>query len=174
MPMSKMKIDDVNKLSSKGFEEVFENVIELWPRAAKTIIVQRPFVDLHKLLLAFENYLENLSKDDKVAVLQSHPDLAGKLLYENRLTTDSAREQIGAGLHKLTAMQKDQLVKSNTEYSEKFGFPFVICVRENNRIDRILEGLDDRLSNTRDEEIQNGIDQVKKICQLRIENLVEL
>ncbi|XP_031629265.1 aminoacylase-1-like [Contarinia nasturtii] len=173
MPIRKMKIGDVNELSSSEFEKVFKNVVELWPRAAKSVVRQRPFGDLNQLLLAFSDYLENLSVDDKLAVLKSHPDLAGKLLDENQLSQESANEQSGAGLHLITDKQKEQLVKLNTEYSEKFGFPFVICVRQNNKIERILEGFVDRLPNTRNDEIKNGINEVKKICQLRIEDLVE-
>lgn len=169
----KMKISDVNELSPKKFEEVFENVVELWPKAAEVVAAQRPFAGLNNISLAFNNYLENLSVNDKVAVLQSHPDLAGKLLEQNRLSSESAKEQAGAGLHLLTDKQKEQLVKLNAEYLEKFGFPFVICVRQNNKIERILEGLAERLPNTRDEEIVNGINQVKNICQLRIEDIVD-
>lgn len=169
-----MKIAEVNELTDKQFEEVFKNVVELFSKAAKAIASQRPFDNLNELIISFNNYLENLNVTEKVFVLQSHPDLAGKLLFENKLSTDSANEQTGAGLDKLTDDQKNQLIKLNAEYSEKFGFPFVICVRQNNKIERILEGLNQRLPNTRDEEIINGINQVKMICQLRIENLVEL
>ncbi|XP_055303619.1 2-oxo-4-hydroxy-4-carboxy-5-ureidoimidazoline decarboxylase-like [Sitodiplosis mosellana] len=169
-----MKIADVNELLDEEFEELFKNVVELFPKAAKTVVLQRPFDSLNELTVAFNNYLENLDVAEKIAVLQSHPDLAGKLLFENKLSVDSANEQAGAGLDKLTDEQKNQLVKLNAEYSEKFGFPFVICVRQNNKIERILEGLHQRLPNNREQEITNGINNVKKICQLRIENIVEL
>lgn len=109
---------------------------------------------------------------DKVAVLQSHPDLAGKLLDENKLSSESATEQSLAGLDKLNAEKRTQLIQANTKYAQKFGFPFVICVRQNNTIDRIFDGFYNRLPNTRDQEIINGINEVKKICKLRIENIV--
>lgn len=170
---SKLSIEDVNKLPSTEFVNLFKNAVELWPQAAESTVQQRPFNSLNELVDHFSDYLENLSIDDRVAVLKSHPDLAGKLLDENKLSNESATEQSLAGLDKLTAEKKTQLVQSNTEYSEKFGFPFVICVRQNNKIDRILEGFRERLQNNRHQEIINGTEQVKKICQLRIENIVQ-
>ena len=190
-----MKIGEVNELLDGVFVDVFKNVVELYPRAAQSVVLQRPFKSLNELIDAFNNYLEALKTAEKgaqkeklmwfsilnivfflflVAILQSHPDLAGKLLFENKLSVDSANEQAAAGLNKLTDEQKNELVKLNAEYSEKFGFPFVICVRQNNKIERILEGLHQRLPNSREDEITNGINHVKKICQLRIENIVEL
>lgn len=170
----KLTIEQVNQLESSKFVDLFKNAVELWPAAAESVILQRPFVSLKQLTCRFEEYLDSLSEDDKVAVLQSHPDLAGKFVDQNKLSDESAEEQALAGLNKLTVAKKQQLVQLNKEYAEKFGFPFVICVRQNNKIDRILEGFANRLPNTINEEIFNGIEQVKKICQLRIENIVEL
>lgn len=170
---NKLTIEDINKLSSIEFINLFKNAVELWPQAAETVAKQLPFSRLTDLVDHFVDYLENLSIADKVFVLASHPDLAGKLLDDNKLSNESAQEQSLAGLDKLTADNKTELVQSNREYSQKFGFPFVICVRQNNKIDRILEGFRERLPNSRDKEITNGIEQVKKICQLRIENIVQ-
>lgn len=56
-------------------------------------------------------------------------------------------------------------------YKEKFKFPFVICAREN-KVQSILSGIETRLRNNRETEIKIGIDEVKKICRLRIDDLV--
>lgn len=169
---TKLSIEDVNKLSLTEFVNLFKNAIELWPKAPETIFLERPFTNRAKLISHFTDYLENLSINDKVAVLQSHPDLAGKLLDENKLSNESNDEQKSAGLNELNAEQSIQMIELNSKYKEKFGFPFVICVRQNNKIERILEGFENRLPNNRDQEINNGIDAVKKICQLRIEDIV--
>lgn len=170
---NKLNIDSVNNLSDAAFVDLFKNVVELWPNAAEAIVQQRPFVNVDELILAFANYLQNLDVEMKVGVLQSHPDLAGKLLTEDKLSIESAAEQAFAGLNRLTNEQATTLVELNDEYSKKFGFPFVICVRQNNKIERILTGIRERLPNNRNEEIINGINHVKNICQIRIEQLVE-
>jgi 2-oxo-4-hydroxy-4-carboxy-5-ureidoimidazoline decarboxylase len=47
--------------------------------------------------------------EGKEEVLRRHPDLAGCLADEGKLTTDSIREQQSAGLHKLTTKEKAQM-----------------------------------------------------------------
>lgn len=171
---NKLTIIDLNKLNSGEFLNLFKNVVELWPAAAEIVQTKKPFKNLNEFINEFNSYLENLSVDDKIAVLRSHPDLAGKLLDENKLSEESAQEQASVGLDKLTAEQKTQLIQLNAEYYQKFIFPFVICVRQSNKIEKILEGFRLRLPNAREIEIINGINEVKKICRLRIESIVDL
>lgn len=170
----KLSVEAVNKLTSAEFQDLFKNVVELWPKAAEFAYRFHPFADLLELLSKFEYYLETISIDDKIAILQSHPDLAGKLLDENKLSEESAQEQASVGLNELTAEQKLQLVQSNDIYRNKFGFPFVICVRQSKKIEAILDGFSYRLPNDRTMEIFNGIEEVKKICKLRIASIVDL
>nr|CAD7593285.1 unnamed protein product [Timema genevievae] len=107
----------------------------------------------------------------KEEVLRCHPDLAGRLSEEGKLTAESAREQHAAGLHKLTLENKRDIDQLNKRYKEKFGFPFVICAREN-KANAILLGLKRRLDNSKESELEEGIQEVKKICRLRICELV--
>lgn len=169
---TKLTIEEVNALKPSEFVSLFKNAVELWPAAAESVLAKRPFNSCSELISYFVDYLEHLSENDKVGVLLSHPDLAGKLLHENKLSDESAAEQALAGLNKLTSDQTHQMIEFNGEYKKKFGFPFVICVRQNNKIEAILDGFRKRLPNTRPQEIINGIEQVKKICQLRIELIV--
>ena len=60
----------------------------------------------------------------------------------------------------------------NNQYKAKFGFPFVICARLN-KIEAILQGLQTRLNHTSVEaEVQIGIEQVLKISELRLKDIV--
>ena len=59
----------------------------------------------------------------------------------------------------------------NQKYKDKFGFPFVICARLNKK-DAILNGLELRCYNDLDVEVLTGIEEVLKICELRIRDLV--
>ena len=102
----------------------------------------------------------------QVAFLSGPPDLAGRLFSANLLTPESAREQREAGLSLLTEAQLKRLRSQNAEYRQRFGFTFVICAREN-KAAAILEGLDRRRGNTREEEVNIGIGEVKKIARLR-------
>ena len=102
----------------------------------------------------------------QVAILRGHPDLAGRLASANLLTPESTREQREAGLSLLTEAELQRLRSHNAEYRQRFGFTFIICAREN-KAAAILEGLDRRLGNTREEEVNLGVGEVKKIARLR-------
>ena len=52
----------------------------------------------------------------------------------------------------------------NNSYQAKFGFSFVLCVREN-KMDAAFAAMEETLLNCADEEVQHGIDHVKKIAR---------
>ena len=107
----------------------------------------------------------------QVCILIGIPDLAGRMASENLLSPESTREQREAGLHLLTSDQVRRLRSHNAEYRDKFGFTFIICAREN-KAAAILEGLDRRLGNSREEEINIAIGEVKKIAKLRSRDVI--
>lgn len=49
----------------------------------------------------------------KKRILQLHPDLAGRMADEGRLTEESTREQAAAEIHMLTAADKLEMNKLN-------------------------------------------------------------
>ena len=59
----------------------------------------------------------------------------------------------------------------SNRYREKFGFPFVICARQNKK-DAILKGIVERLEHSAVDELEIGIEEVKKICLLRLLSIV--
>lgn len=170
----KFSIHNLNIISEIEFQNIFRNVIENWPQAAIQISSTRPFQDEDHLLQQFDNYLSNIDAALKEKILQLHPDLAGKLASDEKLTNESAQEQASAGLNLISCEQRQQLNELNEKYKTKFGFPFVICVRVTNRIEAILRGITSRLENTRDEELHTGINEVKKICRLRIGQIIDM
>jgi len=56
-------------------------------------------------------------------------------------------------------------------YKAKFGFPFVICARENKKA-AILSGVAQRLQNDIVTEVATGIGEVKKISFFRLCNII--
>lgn len=172
MPSQTLNIAAANQSSQDEFLQIFGNVVEHSPDVVEKVFARAPFVSVAAMVGEFELYLDAIKTNEKVAILKRFPDLAGKMADENRLTAESTSEHEAAGLHALTAERKTQLAQLNKEYLEKFGFPFVICVRAANKIEAILKGLHERLPNPQHREIMNGIDEVKKITMLRIESLV--
>lgn len=109
--------------------------------------------------------------DERLAVLKAHPDLAGKLAQARRLTSASTAEQASAGLDALTDEERARFTELNEAYVDKFGFPFIIAVRDNTKAS-ILQAFQDRLANDRTSELATACRQVERIARLRLNDLL--
>lgn len=105
--------------------------------------------------------------EERLEVLRAHPDLAGKLAQARRLTAASTDEQASAGLNALTDAERAAFSDLNTRYVEKFGFPFIIAVRDHDKAG-ILRAFQRRLDNPRDIEFAEACRQVERIAMLRL------
>ncbi|ELU09184.1 hypothetical protein CAPTEDRAFT_202798 [Capitella teleta] len=175
-----LNIDEVNELDFISFVSRFGNVVESCPIVAAAVCQMRPFRSRDAMFEEICATIDGMSKERKYSydlngvrqgILMCHPDLAGKLACRGELTADSTAEQSRAGLLNLTAEEFRRLTTFNDEYKRKFGFPFVICVGENKKA-AIFEGIERRLKNSAAEELHTGVEQVKRIINLRLNNLV--
>jgi OHCU decarboxylase len=107
------------------------------------------------------------SHDERLGVLKAHPDLAGKLAAAKRLTADSTAEQASAGLDALTDRERARFEALNLAYTEKFGFPFIIAVRDHDKAS-ILQAFQQRLENSAEQEFAEACRQVERIALLRL------
>ena len=124
--------------------------------------------DVHAaMVVAFRNAAET----ERLDVLRAHPDLAGKLALAGGLTADSTAEQASAGLDRLSPAEHARFTELNTTYTEKFGFPFIIAVRDNTKAS-ILAAFEKRIANDRDTEFATACKQVERIGYLRLKALL--
>ncbi|MGJ8602987.1 MAG: allantoinase PuuE [Marivita sp.] len=107
------------------------------------------------------------SDDERLAVLNAHPDLAGKLAAAGRLTAESTAEQAGAGLDMLTDDERATFQNLNADYVARHGFPFIIAVKDNTKAS-ILAAFKRRIDNDRDTEFAEACRQVERIAELRL------
>ena len=126
-----------------------------------------PSGDRHADLMAV---VRDATRDAQLALIRAHPELAGKAAVDGSLTEASAAEQASAGLDRLTQAEFDRFHALNAAYREKFGFPFIICVRLTDKAG-ILAAMERRLANDRDTEIATAIEQISEIVRLRLEDL---
>lgn len=106
-------------------------------------------------------------EDKRLATLKAHPDLAGKLAAAKRLTDASTAEQASAGLDALTDTERETFTKLNDRYTQTFGFPFIIAVRDHTK-ESILEAFERRITNDRQAEFHEACEQVIRIAELRL------
>jgi OHCU decarboxylase len=123
------------------------------------------------LHFALRNQFRMATPEERLAVLRAHPDLAGKLAAAKRLTADSTAEQASAGLDALTDAERERFTALNTAYVEKFGFPFIIAVRDNTKA-TILAAFEKRINHSAEEEFATACAQVERIALLRLEAIL--
>jgi 2-oxo-4-hydroxy-4-carboxy-5-ureidoimidazoline decarboxylase len=124
--------------------------------------------DMETIATVMADCVDNAAVDKQLRLIRAHPDLAGKAQIAGELTADSTSEQASAGLDRCSAEEFEQFQSLNRAYHEKFGFPFVMAVRNASRAD-ILEEFAARLSNDADVEFETALAEIHKIARLRLE-----
>jgi 2-oxo-4-hydroxy-4-carboxy-5-ureidoimidazoline decarboxylase len=161
----------LNACPAEEFVALIGFAFEDSPWIAQAAAAHRPFAGRDALHAALVAVVENAGEAAQVELIRAHPDLAGRVAREGRLTAASASEQAGAGLGALTSAEIERFDRDNGAYRGAFGFPFVICARENTK-DTILAALATRRSNDRATEIATALAEIAKIARLRIEDAV--
>ncbi len=112
--------------------------------------------------------VDNASTERQLELIRAHPDLAGKAQVAGELTAESTTEQASAGLEQCTQDEYEQFQSLNDCYKQKFGFPFVMAVRNSSR-QQILQMFERRLQNEYDDEFEAALVEIHKIARLRLE-----
>lgn len=161
----------INALPQAGFVGLIGPLFEHSPWIAEATWVKRPFATVAALHRALCDTVLAAGKEKQLALIRAHPDLAGRAAKAGTLTRASAQEQAGGGLDRLTPEEAALFDDYNQRYHAKFGFPFVICVRQNKK-EAMLAGFERRLKNTADQERETALAEVFKIAELRLNDLI--
>jgi len=161
-------INKINKLSKSEFIKVFANIFENAIWIAEELYNQKPFDNFEELSSKMLNIFETATKEKQLKILNAHPDLANKTKI-SILTPDSLKEQINAGLDQCTKEEFNEFKKLNNTY-KKFGFPFILAVKEKTKIE-ILNNFRKRVFSDPEIEFDEAVKQVKQIASLRLKEL---
>ncbi|MDJ0793650.1 MAG: 2-oxo-4-hydroxy-4-carboxy-5-ureidoimidazoline decarboxylase [Woeseiaceae bacterium] len=124
--------------------------------------------DVECLATLMADCVDNAGSEQQLALIRAHPDLAGKAQIAGELTADSTAEQASAGLDQCSKVEYERFQALNDAYKNKFGFPFVMAVRDSSR-DEILDAFSARLKNDYDLEFETALEEIHKIARLRLE-----
>lgn len=171
MNLERLPLSHFNNLDRADFVSQIGWIYEHSPWVAERAWDHRPFTTVDSLHAAMDNVVGSATPEEKMSLIQAHPDLAGRLAQERNLTAASTREQATAGLNELIPAEAQEMTTNNTLYREKFGFPFIVCVRLNN-IGLIRKDFADRLQNGRAQEINVALGEISKIARLRLADFV--
>ena len=159
-------INNINKLSEIQFIKLFANIFENSQFLAEDLYRKKGegFNDFEDLIKKMMDIFDNTTKEQKLKILNSHPDLANKTKVSS-LTDDSKKEQQNAGLDSCTKEEFDEFKKLNDLYKKKFNFHFILAVKKKNK-NEILDNFKKRIYFNPTTELHEALKQIKKIAGL--------
>ena len=166
-----MTLAQINRLGQNDFVRSIGPVFEHSPWIAEMTWTKKPFASFKQLYRALCETVKNAAEEKQLALIRAHPDLVGHAALAGTLTRESTSEQAGAGLNNLSPGEIELFQKQNATYKNKFGFPFVVCARLNKK-EAILAGFEQRLKNSRGQEIKTALEEIFKIVELRLRDLI--
>ena len=165
---------DPRRLTRDAFVARFGHVFEHSPWIAEAAFDAGLPADagtadgLHRALCAA---LRAAPEDRQRALIDAHPDLAGRLARAGALTAESTEEQASAGLDQVTNDEFARFTALNEAYKTKFGMPFIMAVRGRGKAE-ILAAFEARIENDRDTEVATALAQIERIALLRLAELL--
>ena len=169
--MSQVKLADLNTCSNDDFVAALANIFEYSPWIAEQAAGARPFSGVRALLEAMKAAIDRAPSDLRLALIKAHPDLANKTQRAAGLTAESTAEQNSVGLDRLSDAEYEAFERVNNAYRQKFGFPYIVCVRRQTK-DSILRDFARRLPNDTSTEMQASLAEICRIAALRLDQQV--
>lgn len=166
-----LTIDSLSRLDRASFMAAVGAVFEHSPWVMERAWEQRPFGNRAALFEVLRLVLAEAERDELLALINAHPELAGKAAIRGDLTADSAREQAGAGLNLCTPDEFASIQRLNAAYREKFGWPFIIAVKGLGR-QEIIAAMAARLTRRPEDEFVEALAQILRIASLRLDDLI--
>ncbi len=161
-------MDGFADCSKTVFLEKFGHIFEHSPWVVENAWNRRPFADAAALHAALMAEVAAAGDAAQLDLIRAHPELAARV----ELTEASASEQMAAGLKQLSSAEFERFTFLNTAYREKFGFPFIICVRLQTKAS-ILTAFEARLQRDAATERAEAIAQIGLIAKFRLQDLME-
>jgi 2-oxo-4-hydroxy-4-carboxy-5-ureidoimidazoline decarboxylase len=166
------RLESLNDAGRDDFVDALGAIFENAPWVAERAHVRRPFATVAELHTAMADAVAAAAEVEQLALIRGHPELGGKVARAGAMTAESRREQGSLGLDRLSDAEFNRFERLNGAYRERFGFPFIICVRRHTR-DSILAEFERRLGNGPDAERAAALAEIGYITRLRLVEAVD-
>jgi N-carbamoyl-L-amino-acid hydrolase len=167
-----LTLEQLNAASAVEFTTLLDGTYEHSPWIAERAAAARPFATLAQLKQALVRVVQESGADAQLALIRSHPELAGKAMVSQTLTAESTNEQGKAGLTDCTAEEFNRIQQLNAAYNARFGFPFMLAVRgpRGNGLGKqqIIETFARRLGNPPDFERDEALRNIHRVAEIRL------
>jgi 2-oxo-4-hydroxy-4-carboxy-5-ureidoimidazoline decarboxylase len=167
-----VSLEQLNAADADEFVATLAGIYERSPWVAAAAAGQRPFATLASLSDAMVAAVRAAPPEQRQALIEQHPDLAGKAVRSGKVTAESKLEQGGAGLDQLSDAEYALFQRLSEAYHQKFRMPFIICVRRHTK-DSIIRQCRLRLQNSSDAEFEAALVEILRISALRLSDRVK-
>ena len=165
-------LNQLNAASQVEFVQLLDGTYEHSPWIAEQAWAKGPFTSLAQLKLALVQVVHEASRAQQLALIRTHPELAGKAMVGNTLTAESSSEQHQTGLTDCTPEEFAKIQQLNADYHAKFGFPFILAVRGPRGLGlsktKIIATFARRLENHPDFELAESLRNIHRIAEIRL------
>lgn len=161
-------LSEINNLDRDAFVAALGTVYEDTPAIADKTWSKKPFADLEQLHQSMVDVVKQMSDPERLALIRSHPDLGSKA----KMAEASVHEQAGAGLNRLTNQEFDRFQILNQNYQQKFGFPFIIAVKNQTK-SNIIDAFEFRLQNAIESEKEQALLEIFQIAKFRLSEIIK-
>jgi 2-oxo-4-hydroxy-4-carboxy-5-ureidoimidazoline decarboxylase len=172
MAQASTELAELNAAGRDAFVAALGGVFENAPWVAERAWSGRPFATVGDLHCALMAALTGAGDAEQLAVLRGHPELGSNLAPRSAMTHASRQEQSSLGLDRLDGAELQSFERLNADYRQRFGMPFIICVRRHTR-PSILSEFTRRLGNARVAERAAALEEVGHITRLRLNEVVD-
>ena len=162
-------IETINQMNRSAFTQALGAIFEDTPTIADQVWLQRPFTDVMELYQDMITVVRSMTTQQQLTLIRAHPDLGSKAA----MAVDSIREQSGVGLDRLNKAEYDRFHNLNQSYQDKFGFPFIIAVKNQTK-SSILTAFEQRMQNSVTMEIEQAIAEICQIARFRLDSTIDL
>jgi 2-oxo-4-hydroxy-4-carboxy-5-ureidoimidazoline decarboxylase len=167
-------LEELNAASRAEFIAAVGDIFEHAPWVAERAYAARPFAGVGALHEAMMLAVRAAPRAEQLAFLRGHPELGGKVARAGAMTADSKAEQGGLGLDQLSDRDFARFARANAAYAQKFGFPFIVCVRRHTSAESILSTFEQRVGNDAETEFAAALTEIGHITRLRLEDRIRL
>ncbi len=161
-------LEALNDAPSSAFVAALGGIFEHAPWVAAAAAGRRPFGTLADLFEAMRRVVQESNEEHRISLLRGHPELAGAAARSGNMTSASVAEQAAAGLDRLSGEREAEFERLNARYRERFGMPFIICVRRHGR-DSVLSEFRRRVALEPETERETALAEVFRIAALRLD-----
>jgi 2-oxo-4-hydroxy-4-carboxy-5-ureidoimidazoline decarboxylase len=169
-----MTLGQLNTGDRAAFVAALGDIFEHAPWVAERAYAARPFTSVAALHDAMMQAVRAAPRDQQVAFLRGHPELAGKVARAGAMAAESKTEQGGLGLDRLSEADFARFERANAAYAEKFGFPFIVCVRNHKSAESIFAAFEQRVGNDPDAEFAAALTEIGHITRLRLDHRISV